>query len=282
MFDVDGTLWCERPTYLQWEFFVWALQNAVSADAALGEREEYRAVLDGDRAALDTLGLPRIAMALADVLAESTPAEFDGVARRFFTSYRHSTLARPVGGLVYRPMRELLDALRVHGFEVFLVTGGGTEFVRAISDELFDVAPERVVGTMIRYRFERRDGAPVLVRTNELDGPPNEGEAKVEAIQRHLGRRPRFAAGNSLGDRELLDLAHHTPGPSLALLVNHDDGEREFAYASEAATIAETEPFTNIADASGWTQVSMRTDWATIFDDQPVQYTSLRVQPDRS
>lgn len=130
------------------------------------------------------------------------------------------------------------------------MSGGGVEFVRAVSRQLYGVAPDRVVGSAVRYHYERRGDVPTLVRTTELDGPPNEGPAKVDAVQRHLGRRPLLAAGNSLGDREMLELAA-TNHPSLALLIDHDDADREFAYTSEAGTIADVEPITELGPTSG-------------------------------
>jgi hypothetical protein len=138
--------------------------------------------------------------------------------------------------------------------------------VRAISQQLYGVPADRVVGTAIRYRDERHGDTPTLLRTAELDGPPNEGSARVEALQRHLGRRPVLAAGNLLGDRELLEYAQ-TSQRSLALLIDHDDADREFAYVSEADTIVGDEPITDIGHREGWVVVSMRHDWSTVFPD---------------
>lgn len=265
MFDVDGTLWCERPAYVQLLFFVQGLQQAIAERPELRDRPEYAAVLSGDQAALADLGLPRVAFALAELFVGLTPAEFDQRVAHFFGQAQHSTLARPLRTAVYQPMLEVIAALRHHEVEVFLVTGGGTEFVRGVSFETFGVAPERVVGTMIRYAYERRDERPTLVRTGELDGPANEGPAKVEAVQRHTGRRPIFAAGNSLGDRELLEYALTGSGPTLALLVDHDDAEREMAYASTAGTLADDTDIVELGRAERWTIASMRDDWATVF-----------------
>ena len=130
-------------------------------------------------------------------------------------------------------MLELITELRRLDFLVALVTGGGTEFVRAISDDLYGVPAEAVVGTLIEYEFERdANGRPVLARSTGIGGAPNEGPAKVNNIQAQLGRRPILAAGNSGGDREMLEWAAAGDGPTLAVLVNHDDAEREFAYVS--------------------------------------------------
>jgi hypothetical protein len=150
---------------------------------------------------------------------------------------------------------------------VFIVTGGGTEFVRAISHEFYGVPPERVVGTRASYDFVRdANGRAGLLRSSHLiAADANEGAAKVINIQRELGRRPIFAAGNSPGDAEMLDYAMAAHGPALALLVDHDDADREYAYESAAATFESSGSFLDSAAANGWTVASMRHDWATIF-----------------
>jgi len=266
MFDNDGTLWCERPTYPQFDFFVDRLAAAVGERPELAERPEYAAVLTGDQAAIGALGLARVALALLELFEGQTPAVYDASVRAFFDHAPHRSLGRPLRSMVYQPMLELLDALRQRDVDVFIVSGGGVEFVRAISQRLYGVPADRVVGTAIRYRYERQDGAPTLLRTAELDGAPNEGPAKIEALQRHLGRRPILAAGNSLGDRELLEYAQASQ-PSLALLIDHDDADREFDYASEAGTITGDEPITDIGRREGWAVVSIRHDWSTVFPD---------------
>jgi phosphoserine phosphatase len=269
-FDIDGTLWCEKPTIVQYDFYADALATAAEANPALRDRPEYAAVLGNDLHAIAELGLERVAFAVLDLFRGADPADFVVASRRFFGAARHRVHPRPLSEMVYGPMLELIDALRRQQFSVFLVTGGGTEFVRAIAGELFGVAPEGVVGTQIGYEFGRNAaGQPHLVRTAGLDGPPNEGEAKVVRMQTVLGRRPVFAAGNSGGDREMLEwAAARSPadaGPRLALLVDHDDAEREYAYVSSAATFAEAEPITAVAARLGWTVASIQRDWETVF-----------------
>jgi phosphoserine phosphatase len=263
--DNDGTLWCERPRYIQLDFFLHELRRAQSERPELAERAEYRALLHQDRAAITALGLSRIALALAELFAGLTPEEYDTRAREFVTTQIQPERNIPYTGMVYQPMLELLDALRAHGFAAFIVTGGGTEFVRAISRQLYRVDPEGVVGTAVTYELQRRDGRPVLVRTTELDGDPNEGPAKISNIQRHLGRRPIFAAGNSAGDRDMLEYVTAAEGPSLALLVDHDDAEREYAYASKPASFTEDEPIRQVARRLDWTVASIARDWTQVF-----------------
>lgn len=265
-FDNDGTLWCERPGYIQLDFMIDALRQAVAADATLADRAEYSALLTGDQEAMGEIGLGRIALALAELFAGLVPDEFDARAREFMQRARHATLDVPLGQTVYQPMLELLDELRKRDFTIFIVTGGGTEFVRSVSADLYDVDPEAVVGTLIAYEFTRNDdGEPRIVRTGNLLGEANEGEAKVANMQTQLGRRPILAAGNSGGDREMLEWAAAGDGPTLAIIVDHDDSEREFSYVSVAQSFAEPEPIIDVANRLGWTVASMANDWATVF-----------------
>ena len=179
-------------------------------------REEYRALIEGDTVAQSELGLERIAVALIELCAGISPEEFDARVRSFFAQRPAIAIAGCRSPkLRYQPMLELLDELRRAEFDVFIVTGGGTEFVRAISDEFYGVPPERVVGTRASYDFVRdADGRAGLLRNSDLfAADANEGAAKVINIQRELGRRPIFAAGNSPGDAEMLDYAMAADGP---------------------------------------------------------------------
>jgi phosphoglycolate phosphatase-like HAD superfamily hydrolase len=265
-FDNDGTLWCERPTFVQYDFFAHALAEAAVNDHAVHERPEYAAVLANDAAAIAEIGLVRVALALAELFSGVEPDEFTRRSRDFVDSGRHRVLGMPLRLTVYQPMRELLDELRRREFTIFIVTGGGSEFVRAISLDLYGVPPEAVVGTSIAYDFSRdAAGKPVLRRTSQVAGAANEGAAKVAHIQTQLGRRPILGVGNSGGDREMMEWACTGNGPGLALLVDHDDAEREFRYAGTAATFDEDEDILAVAARLGWTVVSMANDWDVVF-----------------
>jgi phosphoserine phosphatase len=266
VFDNDGTLWCERPDYVQLAFFLDALRRRTADDPSLAERPELAAVLGGDPHEIAEIGLPRIAMALAGLFDGLTPTAFAGEVRDFMAAARHDGLDRPTSATTYQPMQDLITELRALDVTVAIVTGGGTEFVRAISLALYGVPPELVVGTLIAHEASRDgEGRVVVHRTTSLVGDANEGMAKVTAIQTHLGRQPCLAAGNSAGDREMLEWATAGDGPRLALLVDHDDADREYAYRSVGATVDEDEAITDVAGPLGWTTVSMARDWATVF-----------------
>ena len=264
--DNDGTMWCEKPTYVQLDFFVDALQARVADDPSLGDRPEFAAVLSGDMAAVGEIGLTKVAGALTALFDGQTPEQFGAAVDDFLERFRHRTLGVPLEGVIYQPMLELLDELRAHDFTVGIVTGGGTEFVRQVSKRCYGVEPGMVVGTLIGYAFGRDDdGRPVVRRTISQIGSANEGGAKVEHIQSQIGRPPILAVGNSGGDREMLEWAQASPHGGLAVLVDHDDAEREFAYESKAVTFAEDEPITAVGARLGWVVVSMKDDWDTVL-----------------
>jgi phosphoserine phosphatase len=268
VFDNDGTLWSEKPHYTQMYFFMYELKAAVASQPQLGEREEYRAILQQDMAALGEMGLQRVAAALLELFESMEPSEFDDRVREFFANSSHPDRGVSFERLRYSPMLELIDELRTRQFSVYLVTGGGTEFVRAISAQFYGVAPEGVVGSEMVYSFVR-DGAKVtLSRTAQILGAANEGETKVSNIQRQLGRQPIFAAGNSPGDTEMLEYAVSFDGPSLGLLIDHDDADREYSYESIAATFDSDEPLSETARRLGWTTVSMKNDWSEVFPER--------------
>jgi len=267
LFDHDGTLWCEKPVYAQLQFMIAQLHEAVAKDPSLGQRPEYKALLDHDEAAQADLGLPAIAMALVELCAGIPPQAFEDLVTGFMETARHADRDVPIRQMRYVPMLELMAELRAHDFTVFIVTGGGTEFVRAISNDFYGVERERVVGSQVGYEFVRGgDGTPRLQRTREVFGKVDEGEAKVVNLQNGIGRRPVFAAGNSPGDTEMLQYVQAHDGPSLALLVNHDDTDREYAYVGRAETFTTTGSLVDEGRAQGWTIVSMKNDWRTVFD----------------
>jgi phosphoserine phosphatase len=267
VFDIDGTLWSEKPQYPMIEFLLAELRRVVADRPELADRPEYRAALDWDRAAIGRLGPVNVVLALVELHSGITPEEFEARVRTYFAGARHADRGVPFSQTRYRPMLELIGELRARHFSVYVVTGSGLEFIRAISYQYFGVKPEGVVGSQVGYELVREDGAPRLLRTRELVGDPNEGAAKVANVQRLLGRRPILAAGNSAGDAEMLEYAQAFDGPSLALLVDHDDGEREYSYRSVAGSFASAEPVTATAGRSGWTVVSMRDDWSSIYAD---------------
>ena len=191
-----------------------------------------------------------------------TSDEFDRIARDWFATARHPRFNRPYTELAYQPMVELLGYLRTNGFKTYIVSGGGIEFMRVISEQLYGIPPEQVIGSSGKIKYELRNGVPVIVRLPELDFFDDK-EGKPVAIQKFIGRRPIAAFGNSDGDQQMLQWTAAGPGRRLMLLVDHTDAEREFDY--RVSPMGRLELALDEAHQRGWTVVSMKDDWKRIF-----------------
>ena len=184
--------------------------------------------------------------------------EFDAAAHEFLHTARHPTLGRDYLACAYAPMVELLGYLRANGFANYIVSGGGRDFMRPISQEVYGIPRERVVGSTAALQYTADERGGTITHKAEPDYL-DDGPQKPIRIWSRVGRRPVFAAGNSNGDIQMLDFTQHTDKPFLRLLVLHDDAEREFDYASGA------ERALTQADTNGWTVASIKNDWATVF-----------------
>jgi phosphoserine phosphatase len=265
VFDNDGTLWCERPTYPQAFFILERLRVVAAADPELAARPVVQALLRGDLRAALAVGAEPLADVVVSMHAGLTADEFTAAASAWFDRAVHPRFGVSFRALTFRPMLELIDLLRSADFRVHVVTGGGVEFVRAVSADLYRIPPDDVVGSSVELALERRDGRLVLVRQPALRGSSNEGPPKVVNIQQHIGLRPIFAAGNSAGDREMLEYTSTGDSPSLAIVIDHDDAGREYAYAGASFTDPHAEPILTTAERLGWTRVSMLDDWSIVF-----------------
>ena len=255
VFDSDGTLWCEQPASAL-AFFVMYLLRDHSTDHGRYLDPELVAAADrGDIGYFQSLDLGHLSEILLQANAGLTPEQFVSQAHRFLARGLHPRFGVPFRELTYRPMLELLAFLQAKEFRPFIVTGGGVEFVRAASEQLYGVPTERVAGATVDYSFERLDGKILVIRTRTLLGEPGEGEAKVRAIQHRIGRRPILAAGNSAGDEEMFEYTRSGQNASLCLLVEHDDEVREYAYDAHIDSPAR----------ANWLSVSMRRDFRRLF-----------------
>lgn len=266
VFDNDGTLWCEKPAYIQLDFIVRRLAQLAAADTSLLQQAPYAAAAAGD---LGWFGEAVTAHYRGDdskliALGGAVLAAFQGMTveehadrvRAFFADARHPSLNRPYTACGYTPMVTLLRYLETRGFTNYIASGGGRDFMRPVTGELYGIPPERVIGSSVGLDFS--DGHLLTTSRPEF---LNDGPVKPVRIWERVGRRPILVAGNSNGDIEMLDYACAGERPALALLVHHDDAEREFAYTAGAEKALER------AGQQRWTVTSMRDDWATVFDD---------------
>jgi len=263
VFDNDGTLWAEQPIYFQLAFALDRVKALAPRHPEWRAQEPFNHLLAGDTAAFLAGGEHALAAVMAASHAGISTDEFAAVVKDWLRTARHPRTGRPYTSMVYPPMLELLDYLRSKGFKTFIVSGGGVEFIRAFADSVYGIPPEQVIGSQNAMRFEQQGGQPVLLREPKIDFV-DDGPLKPVGIYKHIGRRPILAFGNSDGDWQMLQYTMAGPGARIALIVHHDDAEREVAYDRQS-TIGRLDKAWDDALAKGWNVVSMRRDWKQVF-----------------
>ncbi len=269
-FDQDGTLWVEHPLYTQVVYCLDRVPAVVAHKPELKNREPFKTVLSGNREAMAKLSLHDLEEILVATLTGMPVEVFQTEVEKWIATAKHPRWKRPYTDLTYQPMQELLQYLRDNGYKTYIVTGGGQDFVRVYSQRVYGIPPEQVVGSAGGTKFGYdKDGKPFLTKEPKLL-LNNDKAGKPEGIHLEIGRRPRAAFGNSVGDREMLEYTGVGGGARLMMLVLHDDAQREYAYGP-ARGLPDTKlgTFTPALDAeakkNGWTVISMKNDWKRVF-----------------
>ena len=272
-FDQDGTLWVEHPMY---SFAMYALESVpalIKAKPELAKVPPFSTVLEilkGDRAAVAKLTMPDVEKILAATYTNRSVDQFNAEVTKWIAEAKDPRWKKPYTELTYLPMQEVLTYLRANGFKTYIVTGGGQDFVRTYSEKVYGIPPEQVVGTagVVKYSYAK-DGKPYLFKEPKLL-LNDDFTGKPEGIHLMIGRRPLMAAGNSGGDRQMLEYTKSGDGARLSMLVLHDDAKREYAYGpAQGLPATKVGVFTpalyDEAKKKGWTVISMKNDWKRIF-----------------
>ncbi len=269
-FDQDGTLWVEHPMYTQVVYCLERVHVLAEQDPKLKDVEPFRTVLSGNREAMAKLTMPDLEKILAATLTGMSVDRFNTEVKKWLTAAKDPRWKRPYTELTYVPMQELLKYLRTSGYKTYIVTGGGQDFVRVYAEQVYGIPPEQVVGTAggTKYGYDKAR-KPFLIKEPKLLLNDNNA-GKPEGIHLMIGRRPYAAFGNSTGDRQMLEYTKAGDGTRLAMLVLHDDGQREYAYGPAAGLPATrvgafTQSLYDEAKKNGWTVISMKKDWKRIF-----------------
>jgi hypothetical protein len=267
VFDNDGTLWAEQPLYFQLAFALDRVKALAPQHPEWKSQEPFASLLKGDLKTALGGGHKAIGEIIAATHSGMTTDEFAKTVAAWLATAKHPRFGRPYTECVYQPMLELLRYLRANGFETYIVSGGGIEFMRVWTERVYGIPPQQVVGSSGKLRFEMRDGGPVLVKEPAVDFV-DDGPGKPVGIQKFIGRRPVLAFGNSDGDHEMLQWTAAGGGPRFIGLVHHTDSEREWAYDKPSA-VGQLDRALVEARAKGWTVVDMKKDWKRIFPFEP-------------
>jgi phosphoserine phosphatase len=268
VFDNDGTLWCEKPMPIQLDFIIRRLAEMAVAQPDLRERQPWKAVAGHDLGwfgavmaahyAGDDTDVRVLAAGILAAFAGISVEDFEQQSDAFLRTAQHPTLGRGYLDCAYPPMLELLDYLQANGFANYIASGGGRDFMRPISQDVYGIPRERVIGSSSTFAYTGNGHGGTITHRPEADYL-SDGPEKPIRIWSRTGRRPLLAAGNSNGDVPMLEFTHHADRPTLRLLLLHDDAEREFDYTAGA------EDALKRAAADGWTIASIKNDWTTVF-----------------
>ncbi|MCB0166279.1 MAG: haloacid dehalogenase-like hydrolase [Anaerolineae bacterium] len=266
--DNDGTLWCEKPMYIQLDHLLRKMAVLAKDDPSLRTKQPWKAVWEKDYAWLggamtkhyqgDDSDLHVLLGGILSVSEGRPPEEIETEAKAFIEREHHPSLGLLYRNCIYQPMLELLRYLEDNGFTNYIVSGGGRDFMRGFAADLYGIPRERVIGSTVAYRYVEDEGRSAIVQQAQLD-VIDDGHGKPIQIWNVIGRRPILAAGNSNGDLPMMNFTGDTSRPALRLLVLHDDAEREFDYVSGAEQVLEK------AQTNGWTIVSMKNDFEVVF-----------------
>jgi phosphoglycolate phosphatase-like HAD superfamily hydrolase len=269
-FDQDGTLWVEHPMWTQVMYCLDRVPAVVAAKPELKDVEPFKMVLTDGRDVIARLTMDDLTKILAATLSGMPVEEFQAEVKKWLATAEHPRWKRKYTELTYLPMQEVIKYLRANGYKTYIVTGGGQDFVRVSAEQLYGIPPEQVVGSVGATKFGYdKEGRPFLTKEPKLL-LNDDNAGKPEGIHLMIGRRPHAAFGNSTGDRQMLEYTGAGGGARLMMLVLHDDAKREYAYGP-AQDLPDTKvgTFTQAlfdeAKQKGWTVISMKKDWNTIF-----------------
>jgi len=262
-FDNDGTLWVEQPFYVQLAFALDEVKAMAPQHPEWKDTEPFKSVLAGDAEAVLATGKDGLEKIIAVTHSGMTTDQFEATVSAWIATAKNPKTGRLNTDDIYTPMVEVIDYLKANDFDVYIVSGGGIEFMRPWTLKTYGIPPENVIGSSIKLKYEVTDAGPVLMREAEIDFI-DDGPGKPVGIQKFIGKRPIAAFGNSDGDFQMLQWTTTGPGRRLGMIVHHDDAVREFAYDRDSH-IGKLDKALDAAPKAGWHLISMKDDWKTIF-----------------
>jgi hypothetical protein len=265
VFDNDGTLWAEQPIYFQVIFALDRLSAMAKDDPSILTTDALKSAATGD---LDTVvagGLPALLEVIDATHSDTTVEAFQASVRAWLRTARHPDTGLPYTAMSYQPMLELLSYLRDSGFATYIVSGGGVHFMRAFAEDTYGVPPWQVIGSVGNSSYRSGGGPPAIQKDQGLFFI-DDAEGKPIAIDRAIGQRPIFVAGNSDGDFAMLEWATAGDGPRFGLIVHHTDAKRERAY-DRKSQVGRLQRGLDEGPERGWLIVDMASDWRVIYPE---------------
>ncbi len=262
-FDNDGTLWLEYPMYTQLLFAFERVKDLAPQHPEWKTTQPFKAILEGDMKTVGASGMKGLMQIMMATHSGMTAEDFAQQASHWLATTKNKRFDRLYTDLGYQPQVELLEYLRANGFKTFIVSGGGIAFMRPVSEQMYGIPPEQVVGSSLESKFEMKDGKYVIVRQPKIHFIDDKATKPI-GIYQHIGRRPILAFGNADADMQMIEYTMAGEGLRLGLFVHHTDAVNEYAY-DRKSHVGTLDKALDQAAENGWIIVSMKDDWNTVF-----------------
>jgi len=256
-FDNDGTLWIEQPLYIPFAFHLEYLYEQLEVDPSLSTISPYSELLENKGSIVneDLEHIPGLSEILLPAYPNISQDEYLKKSKDYLDNTIHPRFNVPVKELTYVPMVELVHYLQKNDFTVYIVSAGFQGLMRSVSEEIYNIDKENVIGTHPKFISQLTEQGPVLIRQSIL-ASFNDGAEKPVNIQKYIGKTPIFSCGNSGGDIEMLKLTHNHEN-HFACMLDHDDEIREYYYPNQEAL--------EEAEKNDWVVISIKNDFDTVF-----------------
>lgn len=267
VFDNDGTLWPENPLPFEVAFSLELAKARLAAKPELKDSPAYKALAEGDVAALARNQYAHLIQLILDTRGEQTIEAFNKSVENWLATAKHPRFKRPYDACTYQPMQEVLRLLRAHGYKTYIVSGGSQDFMRVWAQRVYGIPPEQVIGTVFKTKYELIDDKPTLTIQPSL-ALLDDKAAKPVAIHHVIGKVPVICFGNSDGDHAMLQYTTIGRKPALGVIIHHTDAEREYAYDANPKSSGKLVEALAAAPKRGWLVVDMKRDWKTMFAEK--------------
>ncbi|MFV0322420.1 MAG: HAD family hydrolase [Alphaproteobacteria bacterium] len=263
VFDNDGTLWSEQPIYFQAFYAVDYVQKHFSENPGWAENPALVALNEKGLAAATEFTEHDLLTLVAVSHANMDSDKFNASVNEWITTATHPTTGTLYTQMVFQPMLELIDYLYANDFKVFIVSGGGIDFLRVWAPTVYNIPSERIIGSRLKNEYQVIEGEPVIIKLPELEFNDDK-EGKPVAIHNNIGKKPILAVGNSDGDFQMLEWTT-SEANNLGILLHHTDDEREFAY--DRKSIAGKLDKGLEVNQPNWLIIDMKNDWNTVYPE---------------
>jgi len=262
--DNDGTLWVEQPLYTQFIFAIDRVKTLAPSHPDWKKQSPFSLILSGDKQLLSKLSFKDMEQILAVTHAGISVEQYHDLAAKWLATAKNPRFQHLFTEDVYQPMLEVMNYLRANQFIIYIVSGGGQDFIRAYAEPVYHVQPENVIGTLEKTKYVNQQNHPMIMKLPTVL-LIDDKTGKAEAINYFIGRKPIIAFGNSDGDREMLEWTQSNKTSHLMLLVHHDDAVREYAYGPKSKVGTFSDSLMAEAIKNNWKIISMKKDWKVIF-----------------